>query len=105
MPDELMRAHHAELNVVHLVPDNDYYRSLGWSKVDDDVLTTSEEVAKAEGEAFTAALVESGAVFDPGAHTVAEVKDYLAGDVTEDERARVLDAERAGQARKSLLED
>jgi hypothetical protein len=39
--------------------------------------------------------------FDPARHTVAEVNDYLAG-APDDERARVLDAERAGKNRATV---
>lgn len=46
--------------------------------------------------------------YDPGAHTVAEVLDYLAG-LADDtagraERERVLDAEEAGKARVGILD-
>lgn len=49
---------------------------------------------------------DSRSLFDPGAHTVAEVQEYLQaaseqGDTGE--VGRVLEAERAGKARKSLL--
>jgi hypothetical protein len=40
--------------------------------------------------------------YDPAEHTVAEVQKYLA-DATEDERARVLSAEKSGKARKQLV--
>lgn len=39
--------------------------------------------------------------YDPSAHTVAEVNDYLA-DVSDAERNRVLSAERAGKNRASI---
>ena len=42
--------------------------------------------------------------FDPSDHGIGEVKAYLA-DADEEERQRVLDAERSGKARKSLLPD
>lgn len=51
------------------------------------------------------------APFDPNGHTVPDVVAYLTtggpdgGPVTDDERARVLDAERAGQARKGIVGD
>lgn len=104
MPDELMRARHADLGVVHLVPDNDYYRSNGWSPVDESTPTEAEARSAAEAEEFAAAQVASGAVFDPSAHKVDEVNAYLAS-ADDAERDRVLDAERAGQARKSVLGD
>ena len=40
--------------------------------------------------------------FDPAEHTVAEVEAYLA-DADEAERERVLEAERAGEARRTLV--
>lgn len=49
---------------------------------------------------MTEQAVES---FDPSDHTVAEVQEYLQ-DAGGDERERVLDLERAGKARKGLLE-
>lgn len=50
-------------------------------------------------------VVESGRrVFDPADHTVAEVNDYLE-DADDDERARVIAAERDGQARKGILDN
>lgn len=42
-------------------------------------------------------------LFDPSKHTVKEVQAYLDGNP--DDADRVLDAERAGQARTTLLED
>lgn len=41
-------------------------------------------------------------VFDPAAHTVTEVNDYL-NNADPAEQARVLEAERAGKARKGIL--
>lgn len=43
-------------------------------------------------------------LFDPADHTVTEVNAYLA-DATEEERARVLSAEKDGKARASLVEN
>lgn len=40
--------------------------------------------------------------FDPSEKSVTEVNTYLAGDITEDERKRVLDAERAGKNRSTV---
>lgn len=42
--------------------------------------------------------------FDPSAKSVTEVQEYLAG-ADEAERARVLEAERTGKARTSLLSE
>lgn len=41
-------------------------------------------------------------LFDPTKHTVAEVKEYLDG-ANDEERARVLEAEAAGDARATLI--
>lgn len=100
---DLMRARHKDTAAVADVPDNDYYRDLGWSKVSDDTPTDTEAARQAEGEAFHAAQVDSGVVFDPGAHTVDEVHAYLA-DVDDAERERVLAAEADGKGRVTILE-
>ena len=42
-------------------------------------------------------------VFDPARHSVEDVKAYLAG-ADENERARVVDVERSGKARATLLD-
>lgn len=42
-------------------------------------------------------------LFDPSEHDAAEVKAYLA-DASPDEFVRVMDAEKAGKARKTVLE-
>jgi hypothetical protein len=49
------------------------------------------------------AEVESGQAFDPSDHNIDDVQAYLAN-ATDEERARVLEAERAGKARKTLLD-
>lgn len=105
MPDELIRARHTELGVVTLVPDNEYYRDLGWQPVDEKTPTTAEEQAAAAATEFHQAQVAAGVVFDPSTHSVEEVNAYLAGDITDDERTRVLEAERAGKGRKTVLGD
>lgn len=46
----------------------------------------------------------SADLFDPADHTVAEVNEYLAN-ATEEERTRVLSAEKDGKARTSLVEN
>lgn len=46
---------------------------------------------------------DDGEPFDPAEHTVDDVQAYLA-DADADERQRVLDAEQAGKARKSILD-
>jgi hypothetical protein len=46
---------------------------------------------------------ESGTPFDPGDHTVAEVKEYL--EENPEETERVLAAEAAGRGRKGLVEE
>lgn len=46
--------------------------------------------------------VEEVTAFDPAAHTVTEVVEYL-DSATDQERARVLAAEQAGESRKGVL--
>ena len=46
--------------------------------------------------------VEEVAAYDPAAHNVTEVIEYL-DSATDEERARVLAAEQAGEARKGVL--
>lgn len=77
----------------------------------DLVLEFRDGVAEAPGElneghrryfrrrGFT---VEEVAAYDPAAHTVTEVIEYL-DSATDEERARVLAAEEAGEARKGVL--
>lgn len=57
-----------------------------------------------EAEAAVDELVEDdpAAAFDPGDHNVVDVLAYLA-EADDDERARVLAAETAGQARATIL--
>jgi trigger factor len=94
----LMRAKHNVLNVVAEVPDNDYYREKGWEKVSDDTPTTVEADLAAEGDAF-----RSRVEFDPSAHTVKAVVEHIQT-APEAEAARVLEAEKSGRARKSVVE-
>lgn len=47
---------------------------------------------------------DQGDLFDPSLHTVADVLAYL-DSVDDTERARVIDAERAGKARKTITGD
>lgn len=93
----LMRARHKDLGVVTDVPDNDYYRGKGWVKVDDDTPTTVEAERAAEGQAFVAHVS-----FDPAAHTAPEVVEHIES-ADEVEAARVLEAEKSGKARKSVV--
>jgi trigger factor len=94
-----MRARHNVLNVVAEVPDNDYYRDKGWAKVSDDTPTTVEAKLQEEGDRFLGVVV-----YDPSAHSVEDVQAYLA-DAPEAEVTRVLQAERDGKARKTILGD
>lgn len=94
----LMRARHNELGVVAEVPDNDYYRDKGWEKVSDDTPTYVEAAINEEADAYRARVE-----FDPAAHTVGEVAAHIA-DAPEAEVARVVEAEKAGKARKTVIE-
>ncbi|MEU9002574.1 hypothetical protein, partial [Streptomyces sp. NPDC048551] len=70
-----------------------YFRRSGYRVTDD---TPAEQAEPLTPDA------PSVAVFDPGAHTVADVLAHLA-EADEDERARVLSAEAAGDARATIL--
>lgn len=94
----LMRARHPVFGVTD-VPDNDYYREIGWTQVDPSTPTNLEAARQAEADAFLGVVQ-----YDPSAHSVEDVQAYLEGpDVTDEERERVLAAERDGKARKTLL--
>jgi len=93
----LMRAKHNVLDVVAEVPDNDYYRDKGWEKVSDDTPTYDEAARNEEADAFRARVE-----FDPSAHTADEVVEHIAA-APEAEAARVLEAEKSGKARKSVV--
>jgi len=55
-----------------------------------------------EGNSDERAITEDD-LWDPNKHGVDEVLDYLTGDISEDERQRVIAAERTGKARKGIL--
>jgi hypothetical protein len=42
-------------------------------------------------------------LYDPSEHTAPDVNDYLDSDISEDERARVIAAERQGKNRKGIV--
>ncbi|MEW1638648.1 hypothetical protein AB0469_31890 [Streptomyces sp. NPDC093801] len=69
-----------------------YFRRCGYRVVDDAPTDASSPAAPAA----------AAADFDPSEHNVADVLAYLA-DADEDERARVLAAEEAGDARATIL--
>jgi hypothetical protein len=94
---DLIRAKHDVFGVAD-VPDTDYYRDLGWSKVDPATPTDVEAARQAEADAFHAAIS-----FDPAEHKAEEVVEHLAS-ADEDEAARVLAAEKSGKARKTVLD-
>ena len=93
----LMRARHEVFGVAD-VPDNDYYRDNGWTEVDPSTPTRVEEERAAEARAFLGEVL-----YDPSAHTVVEVQEYLET-ASDEERERVLAAERDGKARSTLLD-
>ncbi|MFB6809416.1 hypothetical protein [Streptomyces sp. NPDC056387] len=70
-----------------------YFRRCGYQIIDED---------PAESDAPSVEISPGDAAFDPTVHNVADVLAYLA-DADEDERARVLAAEEAGQARATIL--
>lgn len=93
----LMRARHKDLGVVAEVPDNDYYRDKGWVSVSDDTPTYVEAALNEGAEAFRARVE-----FDPAAHKAEEVVEYVQ-EADPAEAARVLEAEKAGKARKTVV--
>lgn len=110
MPDDLMRAKHAEFGVAD-VPDNDFYRESGWTQVDESTPTAQEAASAEEAAQFHARVVSSRPADapmqhgdDPADFKVEQVVSYLDSGLDDAERVRVLDAERAGRARKTLLD-
>jgi hypothetical protein len=93
----LIRARHDVFGVAD-VPDNDYYRENGWTAVDPATPTSVEAARQAEADAYVAATT-----FDPAEHKAEEVVGYVA-EAPEDEKARVIEAEKTGKARKTVLE-
>jgi hypothetical protein len=82
---ELIRARH-EVFGVQDVPDTDFYRDNGWTPVDEGTPTTAEQRS----------------LYDPSANKVTDVTAYL--ETADDaERARVIDAEKAGQNRATIV--
>ena len=92
----LMRARHEVFGVAD-VADTDYYRNNGWVEVDPSTPTAVEEARAAESAAYLAATT-----FDPAAHKADEVVEHIQT-ADEAEAARVLEAEKSGKARKSVL--
>lgn len=92
----LMRARHKVFGVAD-VPDTDYYRETGWVQVSDDTPTRVEQERVDESAAYLAAIS-----FDPAAHNVDEVVAHLET-APEEEAARVLEVEKSGKARKSVI--
>lgn len=70
------------------------------AKEAEDKMLAEAEKARLEAEEDNG----SADLFDPADHTVAEVNEYLAN-ATEEERARVISAEKDGKARASLVEN
>jgi len=84
---DLMRARYPELDVVCEVPDTDFWRGAGWVKVDDATPLTEEQRT----------------LFDPAEGNVDDVVAYLSSINDEAERQRVLEAEKTGKKRASIL--
>lgn len=75
----------------------------GSDKVGDGDEATAPAAADESGTTDTTdAGAEQGEEFDPSAHNAEDVHAYLA-DASDEEKSRVLDAERAGKARKGIL--
>lgn len=90
-----MRARH-EVFGVKDVPDTQFYRDTGWTEVDPSTPTTEQERRRVENEARRG-------TFDPAEHPVPEVVAHIEV-APEDEKARVLAAEKSGKARRTVLE-
>ena len=73
-----------------------------WSQPNQQVVRDGEPVGVFDNGPDPQSEPAAG-TFDPGDHTVADVEAYLAEHP--DERDAVLDAERAGKARVSLVGD
>jgi hypothetical protein len=82
---ELIRARHDVFGVQD-VPDTDFYRDNGWVPVEEGTPTTAEQRDQ----------------YDPSAHTATDVVAYLKT-ADDAERQRVIDAERAGQNRATVV--
>ena len=93
----LMRARHEVFGVAD-VADSDYYRENGWVEVDPSTPTKVEEERTAEADAYLAAVS-----YNPAEHKAEEVVEHIQA-APEDERARVLEAEKSGKARKTVIE-
>ncbi|MCU1617195.1 MAG: hypothetical protein JWO98_4735 [Frankiales bacterium] len=85
---ELIRAKHAELNVVCEVPDTAHYLDNGWTRVADD----------------TPVDADSRDLYDPADFTAEQVVAYLGNTTDPAEHERVQVAEKAGKARKTVLD-
>lgn len=48
-------------------------------------------------------VIDEDDLYDPSQHNTTDVLEYLTGDITDEERERVLAAERNGKARKGIL--
>jgi hypothetical protein len=82
---ELIRASH-EVFGVQDVPDTDWYRENGWTPVAEGTPTSSEQQN----------------LYDPSANKATDVTAYLET-ADEAEKQRVIDAEKAGQNRATIV--
>ena len=89
-----MRARHTETGLVADVLDNDHYRNAGWVKVADDTPTTEQATRSAVNEARRGTLTDR-----PAAEVVAAMSA-----LPEEEKAAVVADEKAGKARKTVLQ-
>lgn len=67
------------------------------------VMDPEADADDVEAEDEERAITEED-LYDPSEHNVVDVLEYLDGDITEEERERVLAAEEAGKNRKGILE-
>lgn len=70
-----------------------------------DLYTADSGNDEAPVQTFTEPSGETvgGEPFDPNDHNASEVREYLSGDISDDERDRVIAAERAGKNRSSAF--
>lgn len=83
-----------------LQEENDEIETPEDEETEPDVIVAPAEVEDDEDDER---VIEEGDLYDPADHGVPEVLDYLTGDISDNERERVLAAERNGKNRKGIL--
>jgi hypothetical protein len=93
MPERI-KMKHAETGAVVLLLDTKHWRDAGWSPVDESTPTTEQQNRRALNDARRGELNER-----PAAEVVAAMAT-----LPDDERERVVAAEKSGKARKTVLD-